>query len=191
MKLFYRTYVRSTGKSRQTPRVPDERRISEAQKQLWKFLRNVALSLLFFAVASTQTVLVHAHDGAKGIVKERMLLMKLMGRSMKSLAAIAKGKAAFDEEKINILVEIIKSESGEKFLNHFPAGSAGAPSEASPAIWYEWERFVSLNRVLEKKAENVIVSLSSDDPKGNFNLAFRELGGSCSACHKAFRAKNQ
>jgi cytochrome c556 len=159
------------------------------QKQRWKFLRIVALFL--FAIASMQTVLVHAHDGAKGIVKERMLLMKSMGRSMKSLSAIAKGKMAFDEEKINVLVEMIKSKSGENFINLFPVGSAGAPSEASPAIWLEWEHFVSLNGVLEKKAQNVITSVSSDDPKGNFNLAFRELGGSCSACHKAFRTKNQ
>jgi cytochrome c556 len=191
IKLFYGTGVRLIGKSCQMPGVTGERRIRETQKQRCQFLRSVVLCLLFFAVASTQIVSVHAHDGAKGVVKERMLLMKLMGRSMKSLSAIAKGKVAFDEEKINVLVEMIKSESGEKFLNLFPAGSAGAPSEASPAIWHEWERFVSLNGVLKKKAEKVTASLSSDDPEGNFNLAFRELGGSCSACHKAFRSKNQ
>jgi cytochrome c556 len=190
MKVLCGTYVRSTGKSCQGPRAPSQPRIGEAQKKRWPFLRNIALSLLFFAVSYTQTRSVHAHDGARGIVKERMKSMKVLGRSMKSLAAIAKGKAAFDTENINSLVEMIKSETGEKFLTHFPAGSAGAPSEASPAIWLEWERFVSLKGVLEEKAENLIASLSSDDPKGNFNLVFKELGGSCSACHKVFRTKN-
>lgn len=46
-----------------------------------------------------------AHEGATGVVAQRMDLMKQMGQHMKALGAMLAGKTAFDQETARRLAE--------------------------------------------------------------------------------------
>jgi len=85
-----------------------------------------------------------AHGGATGVVKERMDLMANLGKSMKSLTAIMRGKVAYDVEKVRQLARGIGSHGSTHMSSLFPAGSNKKPSEALPNIWQDWNKFTKL-----------------------------------------------
>ena len=45
----------------------------------------------------------NAHEKATGIVKARMLVMEKLGKSMKALARMMRGRDPFDTEKVRAL----------------------------------------------------------------------------------------
>ena len=53
----------------------------------------MALGLSLAVAVGGTTSLVYAHSGAKGMVKERMEMMKGMGDAMKTMGAMFKGEA--------------------------------------------------------------------------------------------------
>ena len=63
-----------------------------------------------------------AHDGATGMVMQRMEAMKEIGQSMKSIAAMVKGDAAFNGEAVQASAAVIAGHA--KHMPHmFPEGS--------------------------------------------------------------------
>lgn len=85
-----------------------------------------------------------AHGGATGIVKERMDLMDGIGKAMKSLTAMMRGKESYDMELVRSLARKIAEHGGETMTNLFPEGSLQESSEALPAVWTDWGRFSGL-----------------------------------------------
>lgn len=119
----------------------------------------VSTLLSVFLVVGSGVVL--AHGGATGMVKERMELMESLGDSMKRLTAIMRGKEEYDADTVKMLAVEIGGHGGEAMTSLFPEGSNEEPSEALPAIWVDWDRFVTLanqleayGRALEKSADN-------------------------------------
>lgn len=84
------------------------------------------------------------HGGATGVIKERMELMESIGKAMKSLTAMMRGKEHYDAERVRSLAHTISGHGGENMTKLFPAGSLQSPTEAIPAIWADWERFSAL-----------------------------------------------
>ena len=128
-----------------------------------------------------------AHPDAKGVVKERMVTMKALASSMKALNQVKSGKmpiAASSKisEKIIELSKLIPKQ--------FPAGTYSFPSEASPKIDSDRARF---ERIAEKlrEAASTIPKIAQAGDLEKFKSSFREIGKTCSACHKAFRVKKQ
>ena len=132
---------------------------------------------------------VQAHEGAKGVVKQRMDAMKTMASSMKSLHAIATGKAKFDLEKVKTNTSAIRNLGGEKLLKMFPQGSVMSPSEAKPEIWENWPTYVNLVENLSQKLDAMDAVLSTAVTRAEFYSTFMGLSQTCSNCHKRFRAK--
>ncbi len=127
---------------------------------------------------------VAAHDGAMGTVKERMDGMLAIGKAMKALAAFSK-ETELDLEAIAAQSEIILEHSGQSLLDRFPAGDIGAHSEASPAIWSNWEKFEALAFEMEAFGTN-LTTITSPLLLQNALV----LGGqTCANCHKSFRIK--
>jgi cytochrome c556 len=81
-----------------------------------------------------------AHEGATGVIKERMDLMKGQQKQMKLIGEMAKGKKKFDAPKAAAAARDL-SKSTQKIPDLFPEGSNGHPSEALDAVWKEWDRF--------------------------------------------------
>jgi cytochrome c556 len=87
---------------------------------------------LLLCLASATLAL--AHEGATGVVKERMDLMESQKDAMKLIGDMAKGKTPFDAAKAAEAARDI-SVTAKKIPELFPEGSGGDKSEALPAVW--------------------------------------------------------
>lgn len=128
-----------------------------------------------------------AHPDAKGVVKERMVTMKALASSMKALNQVKSGKmpiAASSKisEKVIELSKLIPKQ--------FPAGTYSFPSEASPKIDSERARFERIAKNL-REAASTIPKIAQAGDLEKFTSSFKDIGKTCSACHKAFRVKTQ
>ena len=129
---------------------------------------------------------VHAHKGATGVVMERMMAMKSMGDAMKSLAAMVTGKAVFEADEVHKIGSRIKAHAAD-IPTMFPKGSIKGPSEATPAIWSDWESFKKHASELEKLATQLEGEAGSQ--KSVALGLFAKMGKTCSGCHEDFRQK--
>lgn len=157
-----------------------------------------------------------AHEGAQGIVKERMMAMEGIGTAMKEIKAMLRGEKAYDARSLAAQARRIRDHSGTALTRLFPEGSLHGPSEASPSIWQRWELFETLAQDLGASAERLALAAEragsparpeSASGKGSKQLAmapengtgspgtalpmaaFATLAKSCAACHREFRIK--
>ena len=140
---------------------------------------------LFVCVACTTLAL--AHEGATGVVKERMDLMKRQQKDMKLIGDMAKGKTPFDSVRAAEAARDV-SITAKKIHEFFPEGSAGGHSDALETIWKEWDRFAGNAQDLESVASELASSLE-DDSTQDWQSAFQKVTDACKSCHEDFRAK--
>ena len=143
------------------------------------------LSTSMIVVSCLLSVSSVAHPDAKGVVKERMVTMKALASSMKALNQVKSGKMPITasskiSEKIIELSKLIPKQ--------FPAGTYSFPSEASPKIDSERARFERIAARLGEVASTIPKIAQAGDLK-KFTSSFRDIGKTCSGCHKAFRVK--
>jgi len=145
----------------------------------------IALVAIPLAYAAVGAAAPRAHDGATGIVKERMEQMKSMSRAMKELAHMFKGEVPYDAPAVAAAARGIERRAGAKVTVLFPEGSAGHPSEAKEAIWHDWATFEAKADDLATRASALAASAADgvDGAKG----AFADLAGTCKACHRSFK----
>lgn len=147
-------------------------------------LRNTT-SLLLSAALISLAATSYAHNGAMGIVKERMDGMSAMGKALKATSEMLKGTRAFDPVAAKDHAELIKSNSGAAMIKLFPEGPVQAVSEARPEIWTDWDRFSDLAMDLEGAAQALMDGSTSEIDQG----AFKRVADACAACHKSYRQK--
>jgi len=90
--------------------------------------------LTLFMISATLVRPAVAHDGATDMVKQRMDLMSSLGRTMKSLNAMARGKSDYDGAAVQRAAEQIQRQR-KQMRSLFPEGSNQMPSVARPEIW--------------------------------------------------------
>jgi len=123
-----------------------------------------------------------AHEGAEGVVKERMDRFKENKKAMKAI----KGSLASDTAVIAQKASEIEAWAKE-MVNFFPEGSTQPPSEALPAIWKEFDRFTDLASANEKAAAKLKNLAQSGADTSALNGAFRSLGKTCKDCHNDYK----
>ena len=130
-----------------------------------------------FALALAPSAI--AHQGATGIVKERMDAMSSIGQATKQI------KQALQEPRdgaaIRRAAHAIASQSGTAMIRLFPKGSDQHPTKAKPAVWSNAADFADLANRLKDRAD----ALSAQPTMANF----KQMTAVCGACHKQFRAK--
>ena len=129
-----------------------------------------------------------AHQGATGVVKERMDLMKTQKEAMKVIGAMAKGKVPFDAAKASTAAQEIET-TAAKIPELFPEGTTGHPSEAKPEIWMQWDKFTADAEGLETAAATLKMALEGEAPE--WKAKFKGVIDACKACHKTFRAEKK
>ena len=134
------------------------------------------------------TTLALAHTGATGIVKQRMDGMSSLAQSMKALAEMSKTDS-IDKNQVIEIARQIKDQSGKSMTQRFPVGQQQMISEASPAIWENWQLFEQMSDELFQAAAALETSAAVGDM--DLNLAIKQMGAICSACHKDFRIKKK
>lgn len=141
-----------------------------------------------FAAVCMATLLsasfVGAHQGATGIVKERMDAFK---RSQTQLKAAAKAAKSGEFETVERLAQSL-SEWGRIMPSTFPEGSLYPPSEASPDIWTDFARFSALAQDFSDSADRLAAAATTQDGQSVRN-AIEAVGHSCKSCHNLFRVK--
>jgi cytochrome c556 len=126
-----------------------------------------------------------AHDGAEGVVAERMDAMSAIGSANKTLAGISRGRMEFSAEAVNEAAASIAEHAGQSFVDLFPEGSTGGVSDAKAEIWQNWDDFTELSLSLESAAMTLSTVTSEDD----YAAAYKAVSSTCSSCHRAYRAK--
>ena len=138
-----------------------------------------------------------AHDGATGIVKERMDAMGELGDHAKAVGDMLKGQAP--------LVPAAVRDAADAFVRHgrripalFPDtehSRRGATTEALPAIWDDAEGFAALSErfVADSEAFGAAAAglgdgatLADADARAVRAAFFRAAKG-CSGCHERYR----
>lgn len=147
-------------------------------------LRNTLL-ILCCAGLALATASVPAHEGATGIVKERMDYMKSLGEASKAIGAMYKGEAPYDGASLLSHAETLAARS-DRLLDYFPEGSLEHPSEALPEIWEDWTGFRELAGQLQVDAA-LLAELARGDERRETRAQFARTGRTCSRCHQRFR----
>lgn len=152
--------------------------------------RFALMSTLFAAAifGAVSTAPAASHEKATGVVKERMEVMKSIGKAMKGLSAMAKGEATYDAAEVKTMATSIQSKSAE-IPKLFPEGSLQPASEALPAIWQDWPKFEKLAKQLGQTSG--AVADAADGGRGAMIPAFANLAKNCNACHTDFRKKKE
>jgi cytochrome c556 len=152
-------------------------------------MRTVLSTLVFSLALLLLTGNINAHMGAKGVVKERMEAMKSIGKAMKSMSRMARGKAPLDFATIELGARTILHH-GRAIPSLFPKGSRSGVSEASPMIWQDPDSFAnSAGKMVS--AAHVLQTAATEKKPAAVKSAFRALGKTCSGCHKQFRIKRK
>ena len=128
-----------------------------------------------------------AHQGATGVIKERMDMMEDIGDNMKGMKAMVQRKQAFDATKMAMYAESIQKASLD-MKKVFPEGSLQHPSEALPSIWQNWDKFSSLADQLVAESEKLREMAKTQDQRAVMKQ-FARVGKTCRGCHTDFRKK--
>ena len=131
-----------------------------------------------------------AHEGATGIVKQRMEAMKDIAASMKVVGTMVKGETAFDRDAVGEAARTIKGHA-EAMPAQFPDGSTQHPSEALPAIWRDWDAFTAIAARLAEHAGALADEAAAAESIDALKARFGEVAQTCKACHQDFRVKQQ
>ena len=156
--------------------------LRECSKENRNLLAGIGLLLIAF------TGFAFAHEGATGVVKERMDLMKGQQKQMKLIGDMAKGKKKFDAAKAAAAAHDL-GKSTKKIPDLFPEGSNGHPSEALDAVWKEWDRFKGDAHDAEAAADALAKALEASGQ--DWKAAFKKMTDACKSCHETFRAKEE
>jgi cytochrome c556 len=152
---------------------------------MFMVLRPAPFALLACIASATLAL---AHEGATGVVKERMDLMKRQQKDMKLIGDMVKGKKRFDPAKAAEAARDI-SVTAKKIHELFPKGSSGGHSEALDTIWKDWDRFTENADELGNVAEDLASRLEGSEK--NWKTAFQKVTDACKSCHEDFRAKKK
>ena len=141
----------------------------------------ICFNLILFLNLFSYTQL-YAHEGAKGIIKERMDKFKMSKNLMKKInKGLQNDNFIIIEKSAQTLLDWSKEMS-----NYFPEGSDTPPSEASSDIWLDPEGF----KIAIKNFELASLELITQSQSENFDMtvnSFRDLAQTCKGCHQKFR----
>jgi cytochrome c556 len=147
-----------------------------------KFIAGAAI-----AITMSVSIVAIAHEGATGVVKERMEGMKAIGQQVKIMVPMMKGTLPYDPAQVEKSAAIIEGHSGETFTKLFPEGSTEMPSEALPEIWEEWATFSKLSDDLKTAAINLGDVAANGGSESDFKSALGATLKTCKACHSDYR----
>jgi cytochrome c556 len=126
-----------------------------------------------------------SHEGATGIVAERMTAMKNIGRELKAIGEMLVGVVPFDAAVVAQHVDALH-EDCHRAATLFPPGSLDHHSRASPAIWDRPEEFAEEMQRLHHATKNLVATAAFGD-KAQLLASFEVVQDACNSCHKTFR----
>jgi len=129
-----------------------------------------------------------AEDPFKNAVQIRQGLMLQMASDLGTLGGMAKGEVAYDKAAATKAASNVAAVASVISMAQFPAGSENGKSADSFAladIWAKQDDFLSKITDLNNAAAAMQTAAATD--AGAIKASMAQLGGACSACHKAYR----
>ncbi|AYG65547.1 MULTISPECIES: cytochrome c [unclassified Rhizobium] len=123
---------------------------------------------------------------ADGTHDARIGMMKKIGGAAGALGAIAKGDKPYDADVVKASLTTI-AETAKAFPDQFNPQSDKSDAEVSPKIWDNLDDFKVKAAKLSTEAETALAQLPAD--MAGVGATLKTLGGSCGACHQAYRIK--
>jgi cytochrome c556 len=145
-------------------------------------LASVAVFAAFTAFAQD------AEDPFADAVETRHGLMLQMATDLGVLGGIAKGEIAYDATAATKAAANVAAIASVLSMVQFPAGSENgksADSFALPDLWTKQDDFLAKIVDLNNAADAMKTAAAKDGDAIKASMA--QLGGACSACHKAYR----
>ena len=128
-------------------------------------LRPAAALATALALSAGGGLVASAHEGATGVVGERMRAMEAVGDAMQVISAMFRGRTDYDADTVREAADVIAGHGGEQLTRLFPEGSLDDPTEALPTIWQDWDRFDSLADDLSVFAGALSAAASNPQPE--------------------------
>lgn len=129
-----------------------------------------------------------AEDPFKDAVETRHGLMLQMASDLGTLGGMAKGEVAYDKATATKAASNVAAIASVISMAQFPAGSENGKSADSYAladIWAKQDDFLAKITDLNNAAAMMQTAAATDSDAIKASMA--QLGGACSACHKAYR----
>jgi len=120
-------------------------------------------------------------------VKYRQSAMFLIGQHFSRMGAVVKGEAPYNKEafeKNAVLVESLYRLPLEAFLTPGSDKGSGMKAEALS----QKEKFTQMHKATEAELAKLVAAAKAGDMNA-IKPQFGAAGGSCKACHDAFRSK--
>ena len=131
---------------------------------------------------SSLAVVIQAHEGAEGVIKERMDRFKENKESMKAIKAnLGRDTSVIAKEALAI------KDWANQLTNYFPEGSTQSPSEALPAIWENFEDFKARAAANANAADDLANLARSGADTSALTNGFKALGKTCKDCHNDYK----
>ena len=146
-----------------------------------RFVSTIQITLVSAVLLGVESA--QAHEGATGIVKDRMDRFKASKESVKQIKKALKTK---DWSTIQKEANDLQQWASE-MSNFFPEGSNGKPSEAKDNIWSDWEGFLRSVESYQEGTEK-LVQASNNKSLEETATAFKATLKSCKSCHNDFKA---
>ncbi|WP_421951390.1 c-type cytochrome [Pelagibacterium sp.] len=127
-------------------------------------MKRTYIYALAFAGAATGCAAAFAHNGATGIVAERMMGMMMLGEQMQVLTPIISGETDPTPAVVEEAAAMIAAHSGSAMTQLFPEGSTEFPSEARPEIWEDFTLFSQYAQELQRLAQELAGTTDLPDP---------------------------
>ena len=137
-------------------------------------------SLILLVFVSVNPIF--AHEGATGVIKERMDKFKMSKTMMKQINI---GLRENDFENIEKSAQKLLSWSKE-MSKYFPEGSDVSPSEASKNIWLDPNGFSNAIKNFEEASLELVNQAQTENSDASIQ-AFRNLANTCKGCHQKFK----
>ncbi|MFC3180146.1 c-type cytochrome [Cypionkella sinensis] len=129
-----------------------------------------------------------AEDPFADAVETRHGLMLQMASDLGTLGGMAKGEAAYDKTAATKAAANVAAIASVISMAQFPAGSENGKSADSYAladVWAKQDDFLAKVADLNNAAAAMQTAAATDADAIKASMA--QLGGACSACHKAYR----
>jgi cytochrome c556 len=126
-----------------------------------------------------------AHEGAHGIIAERMAVMKTMSKELQAIGEMLLGNGAFNGAALHHHVDVLH-ENCHKVESMFPVGSIDHHSRAKALIWEKPHAFHEEMQRLHSATERLAAVAASGD-RESLLISFKEVGTICKSCHETFR----
>ena len=125
-----------------------------------------------------------AHQGATGIVKERMDEFSKARNQMQEM------RRALQNNQFDTIAETSADMQiwAKKIVSLFPEGSKIPPSEAALSIWRDNEGFAKAAALYDDSLVKLNEAALTND-RDMVITAFKKVGQACQSCHKSYRQR--